>query len=204
MNEHDLPEGHNPFGPSAQPGGDNPFRSPAEVAHGVRGSEHVPAGVDPRLYRDAGRVRQVRPVAICLIIHGLLIALLGGSLTFAAFFLATVGPEMLQDDQVDFSNFQSAISWGYGIVGGCLLLLGLVSVFAGIRNFSFRSRTLGIVTMSLGVITSVGVWCAPTAIGLAIWGLIVYLNPSVSRAFEMANHGTKPRDILAMVRKPGT
>jgi len=193
MNENDSPEEH------------NPFRSPPRVTASLgQGSRDVPAGVDPRLYRNAGRVRQVRPVAICLIIHGILIALIGAGLTFAAIFLANMGPEMFSDAEVNPSIFQGAITWGYGIVGGGMLLLGLLSIFAGIRNLSFRSRTLGIVALSAGVVTSLGVWCAPTAIGLAIWGLIVYLDPSVERAFELTSKGTKPKEILAMVRRDGS
>lgn len=174
MNQHDSADEH------------NPFQTPSKV--------EVPR---------AGRVRQVRPVAICLIIHGVLIAIVGSGLTFAAVFLASSGAEFFSDD-AGLSAMQGPMIWGYGIIGSGVLLLGLVSIYAGIRNWSFRDRTLGIIALSTGVITAMGVWCAPTAIGLAIWGLIVFLDPSVKRAFELAREGTKPKDLLAMVRDEGT
>ena len=40
-------------------------------------------------------------------------------------------------------------------------------------------------------------YCAPTAIALLIYGLIIYLNDDVRRAFEMGEQGYPPEHIKA-------
>lgn len=196
------PPGENPFGSDADSkDAVNPFHSPSDV----RDSElNVPAGADPVIVRSPGTVRQVRPIAICMIVHGLLISLLGLVFAGMGIFFMNISPEMLGDDAAAIEPMQGIMSWGYAIFGFVVLLIGMLTIFAGVRNLSFRSRTFGIVMLSVGVLTSLGCYCAPTAIGLAIWGLIAYLNPSVARAFELVAKGTSTADILAMVRKPGT
>jgi hypothetical protein len=39
-------------------------------------------------------------------------------------------------------------------------------------------------------------FCAPTAIALLIFGLIIYLNADVQRAFELGEQGATPDQIL--------
>lgn len=200
MNDPQPPE--NPFGSNADSEEiHNPFHSPPDVS----GSElNTPAGADWAVARNAGTVRQVRPIAICMIVQGILISLVGFALAGMGIFLANMSPEMMGDDAVVIEPMQTAMGWGYGGFGAILLLIGLLTVYAGVRNLSFRGRTFGIVMLSVGILSSFTCYCAPTALGLAIWGLIVYLNPSVARAFELAKKGTSAGDILAMVRKPGT
>jgi hypothetical protein len=40
-------------------------------------------------------------------------------------------------------------------------------------------------------------YCAPTAIALAIYGLIVYVNEPVIAAFQMGSRGKTPAEINA-------
>ena len=40
-------------------------------------------------------------------------------------------------------------------------------------------------------------YCLPTAVALAVYGLIVYLNPEVSEAFRMGEAGSEPAEIVA-------
>lgn len=172
----------------------NPFRSPAQMP----GHGQAPAGVDPILFHGQGYVRQVTFVAVFMIVHGLLVSLMAAILIFTGAAFSFMPPEA---GDADFERMRGPMSWGFGIFGGLLLILGLLLVIAAIRNLSFRGRTMGIVAIGASVLTVFTVYCAPTAIALAIWGLIVYLNPAVSRAFELREAGTSAADIRTMVRK---
>jgi hypothetical protein len=71
---------------------------------------------------------------------------------------------------------------------------------AGIRNYKFRGRTLGLIALGGGMVTVMTCYCAPTAIGLGVYGLITYLNPEVAQAFAMGEAGTSRDDILSAYR----
>ena len=77
------------------------------------------------------------------------------------------------------------------------MIAGLLRLYAGIQNFRFRGRTLGIISFSVGLFSMLGCYCAPTSIGVFVYGLIVYLNPAVKAAFEMGEQGMNGDQILA-------
>jgi hypothetical protein len=85
----------------------------------------------------------------------------------------------------------------YLAIGLAGLATGGLRIFAGIRNLKYRGRVLGIVALSLGLLTAVTVFCAPTSIALLIYGLIVYLDSDVAKAFDMGNQGLPPHEIRA-------
>lgn len=92
----------------------------------------------------------------------------------------------------------------YGGAGLVLLSIGILGVWGGVRIMKFRSYTLGIVALSGGLLAIFGCYCAPTAIALFIYGLIVLLNPQVKQAFEMGEQGHSPADIQNhFARLPG-
>ena len=83
----------------------------------------------------------------------------------------------------------------YGVNGVLLLSTGILGIWGGIRIMKFRGRTLGIVTLSAGLLSILSCYCFPTALALFIYGLIVLLNPQVKQAFEMGKQGRSPADI---------
>ena len=89
------------------------------------------------------------------------------------------------------------VAWMYGGIGVVVFLIGVLQVYAGIRNLSFKGRTVGIVALSLGILTAFTCWCAPTSLGLAIYGFIVYLSPAVTHAFQLRKEGVSKDNILA-------
>ena len=92
----------------------------------------------------------------------------------------------------------------YGGAGIILLSTGILGIWAGIGIMKFRSRTLGIVAISAGLLGIFGCYCFPTAIALFIYGLIVFLNPQVKQAFEMGQQGYTSADIQDhFARLPG-
>ena len=89
------------------------------------------------------------------------------------------------------------VSWIYGLAGGSLFLVGIIQLVAGVRNFFLRSRVFGLVALGLGVLAAFSVICAPTSLGLAIFGMVVYLSPAVTHAFQLRKDGVSRDEIMA-------
>jgi len=88
----------------------------------------------------------------------------------------------------------TAVYLGMALVN---LAAAVLHIFAGIRNYQFRNRPLGIVALSVGMATLLSIYCAPTAVCLGIYGLIVLLNREVVDAFALADQGVGGQDILS-------
>ena len=101
-------------------------------------------------------------------------------------------PEGPQPEQ--FFWIFTAMYGGMGLAG---LIAGVLHIVAGVRNYRFRGRTFGIVAASAGLIAVATCYCLPTAIAVAVYGLIVLLNTEVSDAFAMGEAGYPASDILA-------
>jgi hypothetical protein len=84
----------------------------------------------------------------------------------------------------------------YTTMGVVALAAGILRLYAGIQNFRYRKRTLGLVSFFCGLGSMSVCYCAPTGIGMLIYGLIVYLNPAVKLAFDMGDKGASPDAIL--------
>jgi hypothetical protein len=141
-------------------------------------------------------VGQVTAVAIIMIVQGSLVLLVG-------ILLFIMGPAMFalsgsSGMQSEDDRMAAGIAGGvYMLLGGVLLVVGGLNILAGVRNLKYRGRTLGIAAMCLGLIAALTCYCSLTAIGLLIYGLIVYLNQDVKRAFEMGDQGMSPDQIKA-------
>ena len=150
-------------------------------------------GYPPLPPRRSGYVGQVTVVSILMIVQGSLVSLIG-------LFLMILGPAMFalsgaghqSDDERIISGVGGAV---YLLFGGALVAAGGLNIVAGIKNLKYRSRTLGIAALAIGGLAILTCYCAPTAIGLMIYGLIIYLNQDVSRAFQMGEQGASPDQI---------
>ncbi len=87
-----------------------------------------------------------------------------------------------------------------GLVG---LVAGILHIIAGIRNLSYRGRTLGIVALIAGGLSVGTIYCAPTTIGLMIYGLIVYFSADGRRAFELGEKGMSGAEIRELYARGG-
>jgi hypothetical protein len=85
----------------------------------------------------------------------------------------------------------------YGGMGLCGIIPGSMQAYSGWKLYKFQSRTLAIVSLSAGLATMLTCYCAPTSIGLMIYGLIVLMNDSVRQAFDLAKQGNSPDQIDA-------
>jgi len=143
----------------------------------------------------------VRVVSILMIVQGALELLCGLMLGVFAVVVPLVMREELrnapQGPGQPPPEFMLAIMpaiYGTTALGG--LVAGGLHLTAGIKNYRFRGRTLGFTALIVGFAACLTCDCAPTAIGLAVYGLIVYNNASVRQAFEAAETGLAGDDIL--------
>jgi hypothetical protein len=151
---------------------------------------------------DHGAVRQVRIFAILNAVQGLLEIPMG-------LFTAGMGilfPALMQMDKTRNANpagggppdeFVWFITAIYFAIGIPVLISGVLRIVAGVRNYRFKGRTLGMISLVSGLGSMLSCYCAPTAIGLLIYGLILFLNPAVKAAFAMAQQGRSVEQILA-------
>lgn len=169
----------------------NPYQSPS---------------FDPKQFQDYphqlplssggfGWVSQIRIVAILNCVQGGLELILGLMMVSVAVFI----PVMIRMDRQNPPPGE--MEWILPIIYLCIgipvLLAAILRIYSGIQNFRFRKRTLGIVSFVCGLVSMIACYCAPTGIGLLIYGLIVYLNPAVQAAFEMGEKGTPTDAILS-------
>ena len=146
-----------------------------------------------RAPRRSGKVLQVTTLAILMIVQGALEAIIG-------FTLLVMGPAMLSTKPTMSRSDQEAV----GIVSAVCIILGVLilltaglKIVAGIKNLKYRGRALGMAALISSIVSMLTGYCAPTAIALLIYGLIIYLNDDVRRAFEMGEQGVPPEAIKA-------
>ena len=148
--------------------------------------------------QKSGMVGQVPVVSILMIVFGSMYSLMG-------ILLAMCGPAMIayfhsiegQSRTSSDTNAMYAIGGVYLVLGICNLVAGVLNIFAGIKNLKYRSRTFGIVSLAVGMLACTSCYCSPFALGLLIYGLIVYMNGSVRQAFQLGEEGLTPEEIKA-------
>ncbi len=174
----------------------NPYQSPAfDPQHFKDVPFQSPVGAN-----DYGWVSQVRIVAVLNGVQGALEIPIGLLYVGMAFFI----PALMEAGNAnrppgngpppEFGMMMTVI---YLAVGIPVLIAGVLRILAAVRNFQFRSRTLGIISMVLGLVSMFSCYCAPTGIALLVYGLLVYLNPAVRMAFAMGDEGVPASQILA-------
>jgi hypothetical protein len=182
--------------PPLPPGGHgfNPYAAPTAVG----GTAGVTTGDGTG---RPGLVRHVLPVAILMIVQGaleLLMALIFVAMTVAVPFMFPDGGAAAElRAGPPPGMFRTLMMAVYGVMGAGGLIAGVLHVTAGVFGLRFRRRMLGVVALTVGIASITTVYCAPTAIGLAIYGLITYLNPAVVAAFGLGDAGVPAADVRA-------
>jgi hypothetical protein len=85
----------------------------------------------------------------------------------------------------------------YLAIGVVALASGILRIVAGVQNYRFKSRILGLVSIIVGVAPVFTCYCAPSAIGMLVYGLIIHLDPAVVAAFKMVAEGKTAGQVLA-------
>lgn len=178
----------------------NPYQSPPNAAFDQKFFQDRPL---PPGGSEFGWIQQVRVFAILNAVQGLLEFPLGVMLLI----VGGMFPAMMAMDRnnpnrpVGGPEPPEEMMWivmaMYMTIGGVLLLISALRLFAAYRNFYFKGRVLGFVSMGLGVASMFTCYCAPTSIAILIYGLILYLNPAVKAAFDMGEQGRSVAEIYA-------
>jgi hypothetical protein len=144
-------------------------------------------------------VTQVPVVSILMMVHG-------GMLIFMGLLLSAAGPFLFfiaQNDQGAHppdKTMMSVMAGGYLVYGIVVVIVGVLHIFAGIRCRRFRGRVLALVALFCNLLTLMTCYCMPTSVGMMVYGLIVFFNGDVTRAFAMAARGVSPQEILSSSR----
>lgn len=146
-----------------------------------------------------GYVKQVPILAIMTIVQGVLLLLMAaGCIAYGCFifFMPTMmPPEEQARMQAQAGAVFEIMGWVMIGLGVFILVISILHFIAGYRALIYRGRIFMIVTWFLGLTVSITMYCAPTCIGLAIWGMIVFFNPAVAEAFRMVEGGVNRKEI---------
>lgn len=158
-------------------------------------------GGGPRL-GDSAYVRQIMVICILLFVQAGLELLMGVLLLLGGSMMGSIFNSIPQQPNRPGppAGLVSAVTTGYIIAGLILAAIAILRIMAGILNLKYRSRGLGIVAMSVGLLPVLTIYCAPTAIGLMVYGLIIYLNPDSKQAFDLGNRGHTRDQVHAAPR----
>ena len=172
----------------------NPFQSPQLPSL----PDASQPGVDQR---QVGLARQVRIVGVLMIINGIVIFAIGVCIVafashFSDQFVAEFNRQQRANPQaqrLDLESLRWAFQVMFGGYGAGMLIIGLLGIFAGIRNYSFRGRVLGIISLVGNMAASLFCWCIPVWLGLLVYGLIIYLSRDAEAAFHwQADQSQRP------------
>lgn len=175
----------------------NPFEAPAPAEKRVEETfiyEHDGSG---RTY-----VRQVGVVSALMIAQGILMFLFAVACIGYSIFFANLGKIVSLEEQANFeANFpestQMMMTSIFGFWGAISIPLAILYLIAGVLNLGLRARAFGIVTLLMGLATTLTVYCTLTGIPLSVYGLIIYFNPAVGEAFRLRKQGMSKQEVLA-------
>lgn len=143
-----------------------------------------------------GLVGHVQIVGVLMIVQGLLDVVMALGIGAYSIFLPRIfaeieaqAAEQGQQGNPMPENFETMFLVGGSILAVLILCVALLMVFAGWQAIQFRLRVWGIVALCSGMLSALTCYCLPTSLALAVYGLIVFLNPSVMLAFGLREQG---------------
>ncbi len=175
---------------------------------------YQPSSFDPKHFQDqpafgpaaaAGAsnwVKQVRIFAVLNAVQGILEVLAGLMAAGAGVFFPFLAQmkefkEAQGAEEVPPEQMFLVIGIIYIAIGVVLLASGILRIVAGFQNYRYKGRVLGIVSIVVGIAPVFTCYCAPTAIALLVFGLLIFLDHAVIAAFQMAREGRSVSQILA-------
>ena len=172
----------------------NPFQAPSDQKH---------PGYSTAPMTGRGYIQQIPVIASLMIVQGVLYLILalimfGYAVLFSQIenFVDQAEAAQMQEEFQDMPGGVTFMIVLFFLVGLPIFALAIMHFIAAFGGFKYRYRTFGIVTLIMGLGASLTCYCAPTAIGLGVYGLIIYFNPAVSRAFELSRQGLSKQEIL--------
>ena len=137
----------------------------------------------------ASKVGQLKILGTLLIVHGGLLACMALVGLFGIGMTGTFAAQVARDP-VAQNGPMGAEGVGYmlyaiyGTIAVIAVILGPLQILAGIGALRQRGRKLILVALIGGLAALITVYCAPTAIALSVWGLILLNRADVVKAFE--------------------
>lgn len=130
-------------------------------------------------------VAQVPILAVAMMVHGALTAGTGlYYLVFGGFFAANLGTSTPRPEEGPGAELFAGLMFGaLGLIAVAHLVPGALQLWAGWRARTYRSRVLAFLALGSGLLTVIGCYCAPTSLGLAVWGVIVLASEPVRDRF---------------------
>jgi hypothetical protein len=138
-------------------------------------------------------VGQVKVVGILMMVHGVTVILMGGGIAALGSWMMFAMPAAPAGGGGPTPEIIAII---YGVYGGTIALCGVLNSVAGFRVMMFRNRVFGLVALFSNVFVLMSCYCALTAVGMLVYGLIVLFNSDVARAFEMVAGGATPEEVV--------
>ena len=136
-------------------------------------------------------VQQVRVSSSLQIMVGALELLAAAYLFVVAGVLAVEFFGLNRQTHFSFLIEYTAASFG----GFTIFVAAVLRIWSGIAGFKFKRRKMAIFASVLGTTSALTMLCSIFSIGMLIYGLIIYLNRDVRRAYEMAEQGMTPDQI---------
>jgi hypothetical protein len=182
---------------------DNPYLSPSSEKPAPA---MVPSDSDENVdLRMIGKAKYVPTVAILMIVHGVLMFVAGFSVIGVRVFLTPqIGQQFENQQQLQRQQNPNApqitregmtafLYVVYGAMSAFLFLIGVLNIYAGARNYGYRNRVLGVISIVINMSSILFFLCLPLSIGLLIFGMIIYLSPEADRAFRWrSSHPQQP------------
>ena len=142
-------------------------------------------------------VQQVMVVSILQIVVGALELLVSAIL---AVYTGILGA--MSTGAIEMPEGEEEALFVFGIISAVMLFFGsaifiaaVLRIWSGIAGFKFKRRKMSIFASVLGITSALTGVCSIFSIGMLIYGLIIYLNRDVRRAYEMAEQGMTPDQI---------
>lgn len=142
-------------------------------------------------------VQQVMVVSILQIVVGALELLVSAIL---AVYTGILGA--MSTGAIEMPEGEEEALFVFGIISAVMLFFGsaifiaaVLRIWSGIAGFKFKRRKMAIFASVLGMTSALTMYCSVFSIGMLIYGLIIYLNRDVRRAYEMAEQGMTPDQI---------
>jgi uncharacterized membrane protein HdeD (DUF308 family) len=132
-----------------------------------------------------GYIKQIPLIGIFNIIQASLELMMGVMLGGIGIFMGSISNNPQMVEQFEKSNLTPQVMIyiyvGLGVAVGAMAVMRLVS---GILTLRKRGRIFAIVTSIVGLAAVFTCYCAPTSIALAIYSLIVLVQPAVIAEYE--------------------
>tara|TARA_R110002049_G_scaffold2750_9_gene22376 strand:+ start:47364 stop:48068 length:705 start_codon:yes stop_codon:yes gene_type:complete len=151
--------------------------------------------------QQRGMVGQVPIVGVLMMVQGVLMVLVAVGIALYAVFMPQFFEEMRRDMAAQGNGtpmpaqMGTWFSIGTGVVALVLGCIAGLTIVSGFRLLKYRGRTHAIVMLCCGMLSIATCYCFPTALALAVYGLIVLLSGPVTLAFDLSEQGYDPREI---------